>query len=56
MPTRRALLGTSLAALATPSVAKSEPTRVLKFIPQSDLAVIDPIWSTAYNSRNEIEV
>lgn len=49
MLTRRQALAS---ALALPSVVRAETSRVLKFIPQSDLAVIDPIWSTAYNSRN----
>jgi peptide/nickel transport system substrate-binding protein len=49
MPTRRQVLA---AALAMPAIARAQSGRVLKFIPQSDLAVIDPIWSTAYNSRN----
>ena len=42
---RRALLA---AALAAPSLARAESSRVLKFIPQSDLAVLDPIWATVY--------
>jgi peptide/nickel transport system substrate-binding protein len=50
---RRGLLGAaSVVALARPSIVKAASQRVLKFIPQSDLTVIDPIWSTAYNSRN----
>src|ERR1700761_9344256 len=52
MLTRRRLAGVITAALAAPSLVRAEPSRVLKFIPQSDLTVIDPIWSTAYNSRN----
>jgi peptide/nickel transport system substrate-binding protein len=52
MPTRRQLLGASVAALAMPSISRAASSRVLKFIPQSDLTVVDPIWSTAYNSRN----
>lgn len=52
MTTRRQLLGAPLAALALPSLAKAASSRVLKFIPQSDLTVIDPIWSTAYTARN----
>jgi peptide/nickel transport system substrate-binding protein len=52
VPSRRQILGGSFAALALPSIVKAASTRVLKFIPQSDLAVIDPIWSTAYNARN----
>ncbi len=49
---RRHFLATSAAALAAPSIAKAQGTRVLKFIPQSDLAVLDPIWTTAYVTRN----
>ena len=35
-----------------PAVAQAESQRVLKFIPQSDLAVLDPVWTTAYVTRN----
>ena len=41
-----------IAALATPHIASGEAARVLKFIPQSDLATLDPIWTTAYVTRN----
>jgi peptide/nickel transport system substrate-binding protein len=40
------------AALALPSVVRAENTRVLRFIAQSDLAVVDPVWTTAYVTRN----
>lgn len=36
------------AALAAPSIVRAETSRVLKFIPQSDLGVLDPIWATVY--------
>jgi peptide/nickel transport system substrate-binding protein len=49
---RRGLLTTSAAALALPAIARAQSSRVLKFIPQSDLTVIDPVWSTVYNTRN----
>ncbi len=49
---RRHVLGAPIAALAVPSIARARSDRVLTFIPQSDLAIIDPIWSTAYNTRN----
>jgi peptide/nickel transport system substrate-binding protein len=48
---RRSLL-TGVAALALPAIARGAAQRVLKFIPQDDVTVIDPIWSTAYVSRN----
>jgi peptide/nickel transport system substrate-binding protein len=53
---RRTLLGTATAAvaagLARPAVVRAAPNRVLKFIPQADLAVLDPIWTTAYVTRH----
>ncbi len=38
--------------LAAPRIAAAQGSRVLKFIPQSDLTVLDPIWTTAYVTRN----
>ncbi len=49
---RRTFLAASAASLALPSVALAEKQRVLKFIPQSDLAILDPVWTTAYVTRN----
>src|ERR1700674_1251939 len=49
---RRTFLAASAATLALPAVAQAESKRVLKFIPQSDLAVLDPVWTTAYVTRN----
>ncbi len=49
---RRALLATGAAALAAPRSAASQNARVLRFVPQSDLAVLDPIWTPAYVTRN----
>ncbi len=48
---RRALLATA-AALAAPAIGRGAGTPVLRFVPQSDLAVLDPIWSAAYVTRN----
>jgi peptide/nickel transport system substrate-binding protein len=39
-------------SLAAPHVAGAQDRKVLKFIPQSDLAILDPIWTTAYVTRN----
>jgi peptide/nickel transport system substrate-binding protein len=39
------------AALAAPRIARSEAARVLKFIPQSDLATLDPHFTTASVTR-----
>jgi peptide/nickel transport system substrate-binding protein len=49
---RRTFLQAAGAALALPAVARGQNARVLKFIPQADLAVLDPIWTTAYVTRN----
>ncbi len=40
------------AAFAAPRVARAASTKVLRFIPQADLAVLDPTWTTAYVTRN----
>jgi peptide/nickel transport system substrate-binding protein len=49
---RRGFMAASALALAAPSIVRAQGKHVLKFIPQSDLTVIDPVWSTAYVSRN----
>ncbi len=50
MITRRPLL---LAALAAPSLARAQTAqRTLRFIPQGNLANIDPVWSTTVIARN----
>ncbi len=48
---RRAFLATSAAALALPSVARSEKSSVLKFAPLADIPGVDPIWTTAHGTR-----
>ncbi len=52
MMERRTFVAASAAALALPAVGQAQPSRVLKFIPQGDLAVLDPVWTTAYVTRN----
>ena len=49
---RRTFLAAGAAALAAPRLSRAAGVRLLKFIPQSDLAVLDPIWTTAYVTRN----
>ena len=44
-----AALGASLAA---PATVRAQSSTTLKFIPQSDLSIIDPHWTTAYVTRN----
>ncbi|MFO1026582.1 MAG: ABC transporter substrate-binding protein [Acetobacteraceae bacterium] len=40
------------AALARPHISQAAGTRILRYIPQADLAVLDPVWTTAYVTRN----
>jgi peptide/nickel transport system substrate-binding protein len=53
---RRKFIASTAAAiaapLAAPGIATAQANRVLKFIPQSDVAILDPIWTTAYVTRN----
>ena len=44
---RRGFIATAAAALACPHVARADDARTLRFIPQSDLAVLDPVQSTS---------
>ncbi len=50
--TRRTVLAGSAAALAAPALAQTSNSRLLRFIPQADLTVLDPMWTTAYVTRN----
>lgn len=50
---RRRMFTAGLAAsLAAPSVSRGAESKVLKFIPQSDLTILDPIVTTVYTARN----
>ncbi len=49
---RRTLLGASVAALAAPALGQSNNNKLIRFIPQADLVVLDPMWTTAYVTRN----
>ena len=40
------------ATLAAPAAVRAQARTTLKFIPQSDLSVLDPHWTTAYVTRN----
>jgi peptide/nickel transport system substrate-binding protein len=51
MPTRRRILQAA-ATLALPSVARGEGAQVLSVVPQADLAVLDPVWTTSYQTRD----
>ena len=45
---RRCFLAASAAALALPAVVRAESQRVLKFIPDGNLSILDPVWTTQY--------
>jgi peptide/nickel transport system substrate-binding protein len=51
---RRSLLTGSaagLAALAAPRIASADAQSTIKFKPNADLTILDPVWTTAYSSR-----
>ena len=54
MTTRRHVLagGAALAAGLTAPAARTQPARVLRFIPQVDLAILDPVFVSFYVTRN----
>ena len=52
MERRAFMAAASAAALALPAVVRAQSRRVLKFIPQTDLAVLDPVWTATYVTRN----
>ena len=39
--------GAASSALGAPALAQSERSRVLRFVPYTDLSIFDPIWTTA---------
>jgi peptide/nickel transport system substrate-binding protein len=41
-----------IATLAAPRLASAQTARAFKFVPQADLAVLDPVYATAYVTRN----
>jgi peptide/nickel transport system substrate-binding protein len=49
---RRQFLAGTAAALAAPRIARAAGAAVVKFVPQADLVVLDPIWTTATVTRN----
>ncbi len=49
---RRTALASGLAALTAPRIARGTEARPLRFIPQADLAVLDPVWTTSYQTRD----
>src|SRR5580704_7965730 len=52
MKRRDLLMDAGAIALTTPGLARAASERVLKFIPQSDLAALDPVWTSATVTSN----
>lgn len=44
--------GVGIASLAAPALAQGPRASTLRFIPQADLAILDPLNTTAYPTRN----
>jgi peptide/nickel transport system substrate-binding protein len=53
---RRTLLQTAAATLAAPlaapRISQAANARMLRFVPQADVSVLDPIWTTTYPTRD----
>ena len=41
-----------LLALSMPRLAQSQQSRLLRFRPNADATIVDPIWTTAYSTRH----
>ena len=49
---RRTFLSSAIVTLAAPSIGRAASATTLKFVPQADLAVLDPVWTTTYQTRD----
>ena len=49
---RRRFLGGAAGVLAMPNIGGAQGRKVLTFMPQSDLAILDPIFTAAYVTRH----
>lgn len=49
---RRSLLAAAAGGLFAPAVVQAQGARVLRFVPQTDVGVLDPTFTTAYVTRN----
>src|SRR5208337_2637303 len=49
---RRSFITAAAATLAMPAIARGAASQVLKFVPEADLAVLDPVWTTTYQTRD----
>ncbi|MBN8898770.1 MAG: ABC transporter substrate-binding protein, partial [Rhodospirillales bacterium] len=49
---RRQFLAASAATLAAPAVRAADAAKTIKFTPQADLALLDPVFTTGLVTRN----
>ena len=49
---RRALLAATVAALAAPRIGNAQAAKPLRFVPEADLALLDPVVTTSYQTRD----
>jgi peptide/nickel transport system substrate-binding protein len=49
---RRTVLAAGIAALGAPRLAASQGQRALRFVPAADIAALDPVWTTASQTRD----
>jgi peptide/nickel transport system substrate-binding protein len=49
--TRRRVVLAGLSSLATPAIARGQSARVLRFVPRTGLALLDPVWTTETATR-----
>ena len=44
---RRSFIATTASLLAAPAIAQDTRKSTLRFVPQANLTVLDPVWTTA---------
>ncbi len=49
---RRDFLTASAAALALPAIARAQGASTLRYVPAADIASLDPVWTTASQTRD----
>ena len=49
---RRHFLAAATASLAAPSLSLAQPNSVIRYVPAADIASLDPIWTTASQTRD----
>src|ERR1700722_12112898 len=52
MKRRDFLITAAATGLAAPHVARAQSAKILRFVPQANLANLDPIWGSQYVVRN----